>query len=150
MGGFREHIACVCLAPELRVGLLKFQADKELGDSFALLLLVTKGLYQEGKISREVYEFYFQRYSCKLVERAREPILSGVELKERQELEERRRWFVMVKAEFFRDHRALASGKSWRDFVLGEAEKYKDKLPVAAEVLGLGSQVNLVKGVDGK
>jgi hypothetical protein len=34
----------------------------------------------------------------------------------------------------------LASGKSWRDYVLGEAEKYKDKLPVAAEILSFGER----------
>jgi hypothetical protein len=33
----------------------------------------------------------------------------------------------------------MASGKSWRDYVLAEAEKYKDKLPIAAEILKLAS-----------
>jgi hypothetical protein len=45
-----------------------------------------------------------------------------------------------VKAEFFKGHRPLASGKSWRDYVLGEAEKYKDRLPVAVVVLSLGER----------
>ena len=59
--------------------------------------------------------------------------------KEQQKLEEKRRWFELVKADFFVEYRPLASGKSWRGYVLAEAEKYKEKLPVAAEVLGLGS-----------
>jgi hypothetical protein len=130
----------VCLAPELRVALLKFQAENELGDSFALLLLITKALYQEKKISREVYEFFIQRYSRKLPSSMPEARLTGLELKERQKLEETQRWFESVKAEFFKDHRPLASGKLWREYVLSEAEKYKDKLPVAAEILSLGER----------
>ena len=66
MGKPREHAVFVCLAPELRAGLVKYRAEKELGDSFALLLLITKALFQEQKISREVYEFFVQRYSRKL------------------------------------------------------------------------------------
>jgi hypothetical protein len=141
MGRSREHVYSVCLAPELRVGLIKVQAEKELGESYALLLLITKALYQEHKISREVYELYTQRYSCKLVPPIQPLKLTASELKEQQKLEEKRRWFTSVKTEFFMDHRPLASGRSWREDVLGEAEKYKDKLPEAAEVLELRSKV---------
>jgi hypothetical protein len=137
----REHIVRLCLAPELRVGLIKFQAEKEVSDSYGLLQLITKGLYQEKKISREVYEVFMQRYSRKLVTSVSEPKLTGSELKSQQKLEELRRWFESVKAEFFKDHRPLASGKSWCEYVLGEAEKYKDTLPIAAEVLELGSRL---------
>jgi hypothetical protein len=48
------------------------------------------------------------------------------------------RRFELVRAEFFRDPRSVASGKSWREYVLSKVEKYKDKLSVAAEVLKLG------------
>jgi len=145
MGRNTEHIVRLCLAPELRVALIKFQAEKEVGDSYALLQLITKGLYQEKKINREVYEVLMQRYSRKLVPPICEPKLTGLELQEQQKLEELRRWFESVKAEFFTDHRPLASGKSWRDYVLSEAEKYKDKLSIAAEVFALGSRLTLGK-----
>jgi hypothetical protein len=134
----REHVVHLCLAPELRVGLIKLQAEMEVGDSYALLFLLTKALYQERKINREVYELYTRRYSRKLVPSIEERKLTPSELLEQQKLEEKRCWFEGVKADFFRDHRPLASGKSWREFVLGEAEKYKDILPVASEVLKMG------------
>ena len=143
MSKSREHIYRVCLAPELRVGLIKFQAEKELGEVYALLLLITKALYLEQKISREAYEFFSRRYSRKLVMPTKEDINGNVE--EQQKLQETRRWFVGVKAEFFKDHRPLASGKSWRDYVLGEAEKYKDLLPEAVEVLKLDHRALLEK-----
>ena len=146
MGKQREHVVCVCLAPELRVALLKFQAEKEVGDCYALLQLITRGFYQDKKISREVYEFFMERYSRKLPPSIPEHKLTGPELREQQKLEEKRRWFVMAKDQFFLDHRPLTSGKTWREYVLDEAEKYKDKLPVAVEILNLGSQVCNAKG----
>lgn len=142
MGRAREHIVQVCLAPELRIALIKFQAEKEVGDAYALLQLITKALYQEKKINREVYEFFMQRYSRKLPPSIPVAKLTESELKEQQKLEELQRWFESVKVEFFKDHRPLASGKSWRQYVLSEAEKYKDKLPIAAEVLELGSKIS--------
>ena len=100
---------------------------------------MTKGLYQDRFVSREDCERFTQRYSCKLVPEHEPRKLTSSELSQQQKLEEKRRWFEMVKTEFFKDYRPLASGKSWREEVLGEAEKYKDELPIAAEILRLGA-----------
>jgi hypothetical protein len=135
----REHIVPLCLAPELRMGLIRFQANKELGETYAALLLLTKALYQEQVISREDYERFTQRYSCKLVPPPVPRKLTSAEMAEQQKLEEKRRWFEMAKAEFHKDHRRLSSGRTWREDILAEAEKYKEKLPVAAEILAMGS-----------
>ena len=113
---------------------IKFQAKNEVGEVYAGLWLLTKALYQEKLISREIYERFTKRYSAKLVREPEPRKLSSSELKEQQKLDEKRRWFEMAKNEFFMDHRPLISGKSWREDVLAEAEKYKDELPIAAEV----------------
>ena len=141
MSKSREHIVPLCLAPELRMGLIRFQANKELGETYAALLLLTKALYQEQVISREDYERFTQRYSCKLVPPSAPRKLTSAEMAEQQKLEEKRRWFEMAKAEWNKDHRPVSSGKPWREDVLAEAEKYKDKLSIAAEILNrCGSQ----------
>ena len=48
----------LCLPPELYLAVIKFQVQKELGKSYAGLLLVTKAAYQEKLISKEIYEKY--------------------------------------------------------------------------------------------
>ncbi|MGA2682380.1 MAG: hypothetical protein ABSF44_11355 [Candidatus Bathyarchaeia archaeon] len=41
----------ICLPPELYLAVIKFQAQKEIGKSYAGLLLITKAAYQEQLIS---------------------------------------------------------------------------------------------------
>ena len=141
MGRSRDHIVQLCLAPEIRMALIHFQSKKGLSEKYASLFLLTKSLYQEQLLSREDYERFSKRYSDKLVPEAEPTRLTSSELKEQQKLEEKRRWFEGVKADFHKDHRPLASGKSWREDVLAEAEKYKDILPIATEILLLGSSL---------
>ncbi len=119
------------------MGLIKYQAQKELGESYAALLLLTKALYQEELISREDYEVFSSRYGNKLTAKSAPHKTTALPLAEQQKLDEKQRWFEMVKDQFYQDHRPLASGKSWREDVLAEAEKYKDKLPIAVEILTL-------------
>ncbi len=139
MGRSTDHIVPLCLAPELRMAVIHFQSKMGLSEKYAALFLLTKALYQEQLLSREEYERFTKRYSNKLVREAEPAKLTASELREQQKLEEKRRWFERVKAEFFKDHRPLTSGKSWREDVLAEAQKYKNQLPVAAEILRLGS-----------
>jgi len=63
----------LCLPPELHLALIKFQARHELGRPYAGLLLLTKALYQEQLITREVYERLLYRYSRRLVPEASAP-----------------------------------------------------------------------------
>jgi len=55
------------LPPELYLGIVKLQADKELGKPYACLLAITEGLYHMGYISKEAYEVYSKKYSDKLI-----------------------------------------------------------------------------------
>jgi hypothetical protein len=58
----QEHIMKICLPPELYLAVIKFQVEKEIGKSYAGLLLLTKATYQEQLITREDYEKYQYRY----------------------------------------------------------------------------------------
>lgn len=60
----QEHIIKICLPPELCLAIAKFQVQKEIGKSYAGILLLTKAAYQEQLITREVYEKYLHRYSA--------------------------------------------------------------------------------------
>jgi hypothetical protein len=46
----QEHIIKICLPPELYLAVIKFQAEKEIGKSYAGLLLLTKAVNQAGAI----------------------------------------------------------------------------------------------------
>ena len=82
----QEHIMKLCLPPELYLAVIKYQAQKELGKSYAGLLLVTKAAYQEKLISKEVYEKYLYRYSRKLVPEEEPQKLTTEQQKEKQKL----------------------------------------------------------------
>lgn len=63
----REHQLTLFLPPELHLALIKYQAQKELGRPYAGLLLITKQIYQEKLITKELYDIFVNRYSRKLV-----------------------------------------------------------------------------------
>ena len=66
MGKFREHGVLIYLSPELYLGFVKLQADKSLGRSYAGLNAFTRGLFEMGYISEEVYEKHMRRYNVPL------------------------------------------------------------------------------------
>jgi len=63
----KPHGVVVFLPPELYIGVVKLQADKELGKPYAVLLALNEGLYSLGYISKEAYEVYSKKYSEKLI-----------------------------------------------------------------------------------
>ena len=70
----KPHGVMVFLPPELYLGIVRVQADKELGKPYACLLVITEGLYHMGYISKEAYEAYTKKYSEKLVKEKIEPL----------------------------------------------------------------------------
>jgi len=70
----RVHECRIYLAPELYLGIVKLQADREIGKPYAVLLAVTEGLHNLGYISKEAYEAYSKKYSEKLVKEKIEPL----------------------------------------------------------------------------
>ena len=122
----QEHIMKLCLSPELCLAVAKFQALKEIGRSYAGLLLLTKAAYQENLITKEEYEKYMYRYSRKLVPEEQPKQLTGEEQKEKQKFDEKARSFTGA-ANQWDEHPNLV----WRKWWISEAEKWQDKLPEA-------------------
>ncbi len=120
-----------CLAPELYLAMTKYQVQKEVGKTYAGLLLLTKALYQEKLISKEVYEKYIYRYSRKLV--PEEPLqkLTTEEQKKKQKLDEKARSFSGAFSQWHDDH----PDPDWRNRWIADAEKWKDTIPEAKEFL---------------
>jgi len=80
----QEHIMKICLPPELYLAVIKFQVEKEIGKSYAGLLLLTKAAYQEQLITREDYEKFQYRYSRKLVAEEQPQKLTSEQQKEKR------------------------------------------------------------------
>ena len=126
----QEHIIKICLAPELYLAITKFQVQKEVGKSSAGLLLITKALYQEQLITKEVYEKYLYRYSRKLVPEEQSQKLTIEQQKNKQKIDEKARSFGAAY-----DQWNLHPDAKWRQRWIDEAKKYQDTMPEAKEFL---------------
>jgi len=76
----KQHGFLVYLPSELYLGIVKLQADRELGRVYPVLLAITEGLYHMGYISKEAYEIYSKKYSEKLVKEKVKPLTPKEEL----------------------------------------------------------------------
>jgi hypothetical protein len=126
----QEHIMKLCLPPELYLAVTKFQVQKELGKSYAGLLLVTKAAYQENLISKEVYEKYLYRYSRKLVPEEEPQKLTTEQQKEKQKLDEKARTFSILPSQW-----GIHPDQEWRRRWINDAQKWQDTIPEAKEFL---------------
>ena len=126
----QEHIMKICLPPELYLAVIKFQVQKEIGKSYAGLLLITKAAYQEQLIPKEVYEKYLYRYSRKLVPEEHPQKLTSEEQKAKQKMDEKARAFDGAASQWS-DHLNV----TWRKWWISEAEKWQDKIPEAKAFL---------------
>jgi len=121
LGKFREHGVMLFLSHDLYLGFIKLQADRGLGRSFAGLLPFNEGLYRMGYISKESYEAHKRKYSVKLGEAPAIPI--------------ERKYAKLI--EGFEN--ILKEWPNMRDdprkFWIEKAEKWKDTLPVAEQLL---------------
>jgi len=128
----KPHIVKLCLAPELRSALIKYMAKHDLDKQYAILHLLTKALFTEQLIPREVYEVYSYRYSRKLVkDESLERVMTQEQLKEKQLIEQKTRQFSMVLDQWH------LHGEEWRKKWIIEADKWKDKVTNAKLVLDL-------------
>jgi hypothetical protein len=126
----QEHIMKICLPPELYLAVIKFQVEKELGKSYAGLLLITKAAYQEKLIGRETYEKFLYRYSRKLVSPEEPQRLTFEQRKEKQKMDERARTFGALFSQW-----ELHPKPEWRQRWIAEAQKWQDKIPEAKQFL---------------
>ena len=126
----QEHIIKLCLPPELCLAVAKFQVLKEIGRSYAGLLLLTKAVYQEQLITKEEYEKYLYRYSRKLVPEEQPKKLTSEEQKVKQKQDEKARTFAMLASQW-----ELHPSQEWRQRWISEAEKWQDQIPEAKALL---------------
>jgi hypothetical protein len=128
---FKEHGLPLYLSPPLYLGLIKLQADKGLGKSYAGLLAFVEGLHKLGYLSDSDYEVHVKRYSRGLAEQENQP-LPLERLNAKKELEKKAKIFSMVL-----DQWAEHPDIKWRQKWIAEAEKWKNKIPTAKLVLDL-------------
>ena len=126
----QEHIMKICLPPELYLAVIKFQVEKEIGKSYAGLLLLTKAAYQEKLITREDYEKFQYRYSRKLVAEEQPQKLTSEQQKEKQKMDEKARTFSLLISQW-----ELHTKLEWRQRWIDEAQKWQDKIPEAKQLL---------------
>jgi hypothetical protein len=63
MKDFQQHKFLLCLDSPLYLAVIKFQAENELGRSYAALSIFVEGLKALNLISQDLYEYYKQKYS---------------------------------------------------------------------------------------
>lgn len=128
-GTFHEHGLLLYLDKDLYKAFIKLQADRNLGRSYAGFTALVTGFYQLGYISKEVYELHMQRYSEPL-----EPSkpLTLEEQREKDELDNYDRVFKGMLEQWV----AHSSEPSWVLKVSRLAEKYRDRLQSARQLLG--------------
>ena len=131
MAGFKEHGLMLYLSPELTIALVKLQAERELGRSYAGLLAFVEGMNYLGLLSKEDYVRLKTRYSSGLI---KEKPLTLDELKAKRQLEEEDRLFSMVL-----DQWAEHPDKKWREDWITRAKQWKDKLKSAELVVALAN-----------
>jgi hypothetical protein len=128
----REHGLLLFMPSELNIAFIKFQAEKELGRSYAGLYLLNDALFRHGCISQETYKIYEQKYGEKLV-KAKEveskPLMK-VKMEEDQKLKDLDKQFKNAV-----DQWELHPSIEWRRKWVKLAEKWKDKIPNAKLVL---------------
>jgi len=138
--GHRSNAHLVMLTAELQIALVKLQAALEIGDKYAALYAMVRGLFDLGYLSQEHYDLHIKRYSQKLVDVVKEkraqresshvPVLTLEKQKEKQQLDQKDKQFQGM-LEQWDQH----PSPQWRKKVLADAEKWKDKLASARALL---------------
>jgi hypothetical protein len=126
----QEHIMKICLPPELYLAVIKFQVEKEIGKSYAGLLLLTKAVYQEQLITRDDYEKFQYRYSRRLVAEEKPQKLTIEQQKEKQKMDEKARTFSSLISQW-----ELHSSVEWRQRWISEGKKWENQIPEAKAFL---------------
>jgi len=117
-GRFKDHGVLLYLSKDLYRGWLKLQVDKDLGRTYAGLLLFTEGLYQLGYINKEVYEQHQKKYSQPL----EEPAQAAAQDQKKRALEQEERYLKGLLEIWDDPH----SNPNWYRNAVAEAQKYPE------------------------
>ena len=136
----RGNVHSVMLCASLEIAVAKVMAKLECGKNYAVLWLITQAAYDQGVISKEEYELLDRRYSRPLKEVVAEnqakkesshiPVLSIEQTKENQLLQQKDEQLSGMIAQW-----NLHPSTEWRATAFSEAEKWKDKLESARNLL---------------
>ena len=113
------------------MGLIKLQAGKELGRSFAGLYALNEGLFKLGFVDEETYLKYEDKYSSKLVAQQSEP-LTLKSVADQAKLKDLEKQFSDV----LKQGVNTLSEKS-RKYWVSKAVEYQDKISNAKLILDL-------------
>lgn len=130
-----DHYLPLMLNAKLKMALIKLQADKELGQSYAGLLALVEGLHQLKYLSEEDYQIYVKRYSKKLVDEPQQKLIPEVDPQAIQEIEGQTRYFSMVL-----DQWHLHPKPEWRRSQVRKAQVYAGRIKAADLILDLAKK----------
>lgn len=138
----RANVHSVMLVAELEIAVVKLQAEREIGKAYAILYFVVEGAFKMEYLSREDHDLLIGRYSRKLVEVTKEkrtqrenshvPVLTLEQQRDKQFWEKKDRQFK-GQLEQWEAH----LDPKWRRKALADAEKYKEKLESARQLLNM-------------
>lgn len=129
---FREHGLQLFLDKKLYMAIIKLQADKSLGKSYAGLLGEITGLHTLGYLSDKDYEAYVKKYSCGLMMEDEQPLTID-QVREKNRLEGKDRQFKRTLEQWD----LHSTDPQWKLRTFADAEKWKDKLESARAILAL-------------
>ena len=142
-GGSRDHIHSVMLNATFYVGVSKLMAKLECSKSAAILYALNEGLWKEGVISQDDHDLLVGRYGRKLKdviaqaqvkrEPSHVPILSIEQRKEKEFLDQKDKQFKGMLAQW-----NIHKDRNWRVKAVSEAQRFKDKLASADQLLAKG------------
>ncbi len=129
------------------VGVSKLMAKLECSKSAAVLYALNEGLFKEGVISQEDYDLLRKRYGRKLKdvmaqakkESSHVPVLTIEQRKEKQLLQQKDKQLRGMLGQW-----DLHPNLEWREKAFAEAEKFKDKLDSARELLAKGGECDII------
>ena len=116
----------------MRLALIKLQADKELGQSYAGLYALNEGLHALKYLNDEDYQVFKKRYSDKLVDDDEQKNVDELDQQAKKEIESMTLYFSMVL-----DQWHLHPNSEWRSKQLKKAQEYANRVPNAKSVLDL-------------
>jgi hypothetical protein len=128
----QEHYLPLLLNAKMRLALIRLQADKELGQSYAGLYALNEGLHTLKFLSDEDYQAFKKRYSVKLAEGQQEKHITKIDPQAQKEIETMTRYFSMVC-----DQWHIHPNSEWRSKQLKKAQEYANRIPNAKLVLEL-------------
>lgn len=141
----RFNVHSVMFTAELEIALVKLQAKLEIGKNYGTLYMVVEGAFRLGYLSQEDYDLFIKRYSRKLVDVTKEkraqresshvPVLTLEKQREKQQLQQKDKQFQGQLKQWDQHPRP-----EWRAKVLADAEKWKEKLESARQLLELSQK----------